>query len=735
MVFAPGLDVIDGRASFPASTLAQLAKSSAMPNTSASLSTANVKAVESERKKKSLSVSSTSTLEDHRITHPASTTFAPHVQMSPHLLMNPRRIVRAHPYAAPKSSTDPSTGRMSQAASPFHAPALSIPQSNASLGRQQSSLASFFQDQQQLQQPFSSLNGAQAARMWKSYKSPIGTPMVPWATPAATPGGGSPCAGTPLVSPLMSPCHNNSYSANGYLTATSSGIPGPVVAPSPASESSQTSALVTPRMPHPPTPGPLTPHSLSSQSALHLSLLRVQQSNRHRLMLLRDVSMATAAGHFQACEELKLWCDDRRAYISELAADLDFTLRTATEQALLPGFNPTIVLEVFHVVAKYRDLMLPIAAGTDLIARKVIMALSHNRHNFLENCRLYIDCLLEHQKTLEEPLTPTALSRKLSYHAPVLTRYVPPENPPVSPSKPHHHHHHHHHHHPQASILRRHFSDMDAGQYSSTANSLTTSQFNPMAPAPEGLHELMGSECQTEYDSQQSYMGDGSELDFGGVSGSVMDELEIAGTGPAAKLPNTDTDDYQNQVHACPSSVSAAGEYQNAMHAAPPSVSTAGEYTQTISADITAFELDQSSFQHSTFVLPTTFSPPSSSSPPPQLPGSTPQTLVSPTTNIDTQPVSNFKAQHAKRSSMTSFLSFLNNEEETSPPLSPKRKSNLSITIPPPSTDPADLLISPTDAENLFGQMNASPNGTTSAEDAILSYDTYINLEVTPSPV
>ncbi|KND03022.1 uncharacterized protein SPPG_02093 [Spizellomyces punctatus DAOM BR117] len=193
--------------------------------------------------------------------------------------------------------------------------------------------------------------------------SPVGTPVVPWATPAATPGNLSPCDGpTPQASPLASPS---------LVPASTRSAPVP----------------------------------RSSQAALALSLLRVQQSNRRRLMLLREFSMNTPESHAEACEELKDWCNDRRAYVPELAADLDLTLRTATERALLPGFSVEAALRIFNVVARYRALMLPLAA---------------------ENCRLYTDCLL-HQQSFS--LSFGEHNIPLSYDDPLMSVHENPETP------------------------------------------------------------------------------------------------------------------------------------------------------------------------------------------------------------------------------------------------------------------------------------------------------------------
>ncbi|KAJ3018385.1 hypothetical protein HKX48_002936 [Thoreauomyces humboldtii] len=99
---------------------------------------------------------------------------------------------------------------------------------------------------------------------------------------------------------------------------------------------------------------------------------RVYESNRRRLVLLRDAYMRTPEGHFEACSELKDWCDDRRAYAPEIAPDLDLTLRAAAERGLMPGFNPDVALAIFEVVTRHR-------AMTELAA---------------ENCRMYADSLL-----------------------------------------------------------------------------------------------------------------------------------------------------------------------------------------------------------------------------------------------------------------------------------------------------------------------------------------------------
>ena len=57
--------------------------------------------------------------------------------------------------------------------------------------------------------------------------------------------------------------------------------------------------------------------------------IRIAKQNRKRLQLLRNTVMQTPAGFLQGCDELRVWCNDRRAYLPELASELDQTLKVS----------------------------------------------------------------------------------------------------------------------------------------------------------------------------------------------------------------------------------------------------------------------------------------------------------------------------------------------------------------------------------------------------------------------
>ncbi|KAJ3185212.1 hypothetical protein HDU85_001261 [Gaertneriomyces sp. JEL0708] len=114
-----------------------------------------------------------------------------------------------------------------------------------------------------------------------------------------------------------------------------------------------------------------SPHSVSSgvHPAFNYlqSVLKVQENNRKRLVSLRDTKVKTPEGHKEACEELKRWCADVRAYNTELTADLDLTLRTITDKALNPGYDVDVALEVLYVVGRFQHIMSPLAADNVLV--------------------------------------------------------------------------------------------------------------------------------------------------------------------------------------------------------------------------------------------------------------------------------------------------------------------------------------------------------------------------------
>ncbi|KAI8590824.1 hypothetical protein BDZ88DRAFT_413357 [Geranomyces variabilis] len=166
--------------------------------------------------------------------------------------------------------------------------------------------------------------------------------------------------------------------------------------------------------PPPPTiaPTPAIPPPTNAQ---------IHESNRKRLAILRDVFMSDPEGHRQACRELKDWCNDRRAYVAEIAADLDLTLRAATEKGVAPPYDAGIALEVMHVVERQKRFMSALAAGKKKPPTPTHVVLKEGQISdpgdfcSSENCAVYTKVLTEYirqqhiqQKTLAAAMSAAA---------------------------------------------------------------------------------------------------------------------------------------------------------------------------------------------------------------------------------------------------------------------------------------------------------------------------------------
>ncbi|KAI8593930.1 hypothetical protein BDZ88DRAFT_401996 [Geranomyces variabilis] len=142
---------------------------------------------------------------------------------------------------------------------------------------------------------------------------------------------------------------------------------------------------------------------------------RIHDSNRRRLVILRDIFMTSPAGHYEACQELKDWCNDRRAYASELASDLDLTLRAVAEMGVQPAYDPAIALDVFKVVSRHRGYM------TDMAA---------------ENCLMYTQALLTAIRQREKHMQQQFMMQSPAIQSPLNTSFVFPPGVKEEPSTP-----------------------------------------------------------------------------------------------------------------------------------------------------------------------------------------------------------------------------------------------------------------------------------------------------------
>lgn len=64
-----------------------------------------------------------------------------------------------------------------------------------------------------------------------------------------------------------------------------------------------------------------------AQQQVMSDTIRIAKANKRRLQQLRSDVMVDAKGYKDGCTELKSWCDDERAYLAELANELDKTLK------------------------------------------------------------------------------------------------------------------------------------------------------------------------------------------------------------------------------------------------------------------------------------------------------------------------------------------------------------------------------------------------------------------------
>ncbi|KAJ3038718.1 hypothetical protein HDV00_000378 [Rhizophlyctis rosea] len=117
--------------------------------------------------------------------------------------------------------------------------------------------------------------------------------------------------------------------------------------------------------------------------------IRIAKQNRKRLQLLRNTVMQSPAGFLQGCEELRMWCDDRRAYLPELANELDKTLKFVAEKAIVDNYDLDAGMSVMDVVQKWKRHMVAAAADNHYQYVKFLQMHQQARIHHMITCRTY----------------------------------------------------------------------------------------------------------------------------------------------------------------------------------------------------------------------------------------------------------------------------------------------------------------------------------------------------------
>ncbi|KAJ3159311.1 hypothetical protein HDU86_001914 [Geranomyces michiganensis] len=190
------------------------------------------------------------------------------------------------------------------------------------------------------------------------------TSFTPLASGAPTPGNATPVG---AQSPPLNLCQQQQQQQKAKTLHSQNTFTKPDLRAS----DQKTTSNITKIPPPPPAPAPQTTKTSFSAVAAPTNA-QIHESNRKRLTILREVFMADPEGHRQACRELKDWCNDRRAYVAEIAADLDLTLRAATEKGVAPPHDAGIALEVMHVVERQKRFMSALAAENCAVYTKVL---------------------------------------------------------------------------------------------------------------------------------------------------------------------------------------------------------------------------------------------------------------------------------------------------------------------------------------------------------------------------
>ncbi|KAJ3168599.1 hypothetical protein HDU88_001491 [Geranomyces variabilis] len=198
------------------------------------------------------------------------------------------------------------------------------------------------------------------------------------APPPGSPPASSSTSFTPLASGAPTP---------GNATPVGAQTPPPPAAKTPHTQNAATATTTKPhshaQKPNikvPQVQAPPPPTIAATPAIPPPTNAQIHESNRKRLAILRDVFMSDPEGHRQACRELKDWCNDRRAYVAEIAADLDLTLRAATEKGVAPPYDAGIALEVMHVVERQKRFMSALAAENCAVYTKVLTEYIRQQH-------------------------------------------------------------------------------------------------------------------------------------------------------------------------------------------------------------------------------------------------------------------------------------------------------------------------------------------------------------------
>ncbi|KAJ3045606.1 hypothetical protein HK097_001173, partial [Rhizophlyctis rosea] len=117
--------------------------------------------------------------------------------------------------------------------------------------------------------------------------------------------------------------------------------------------------------------------------------IRIAKQNRKRLQLLRNSVMQSPSGFLQGCDELRVWCNDRRAYLPELASELDQTLKFVAEKAIVENYNLDAGIMVMDIVQKWKANMVPAAADNLYQYIKFLLLHQQARINQLITTRNY----------------------------------------------------------------------------------------------------------------------------------------------------------------------------------------------------------------------------------------------------------------------------------------------------------------------------------------------------------